>query len=58
VDRYSFRLYRRQSPQLAEAAFVYLGERESNPPVLTLDRRDFGVYRYGRNRSLIILPES
>ncbi|HMF10778.1 MAG TPA: PIN domain-containing protein [Gemmataceae bacterium] len=51
------RRYRRLGAQLADAALVYLAERDNIPTVFTLDRRDFAVYRYGKNRSLTILPE-
>jgi hypothetical protein len=43
--------------QLADAALVYLAERENVRTVFTLDRRDFSVYRLKRNRSLTILPD-
>ena len=49
--------YRRLGPQLADAALVYLAEREDIDTVFTLDRRDFSVYRFGRNRSFHLLPE-
>ena len=42
--------------QLADASLVYLAERESIRTVFTLDHRDFGVYRYGKNKSLKIVP--
>ena len=50
--------YRRLGPQLADAALVYLAEREDMDTVFTLDRRDFSVYRFGRNRSFHLLPET
>jgi uncharacterized protein len=50
------RRYRSIRAQLADAALVYLAEREGIRTIFTLDRRDFGVYRYGRNRSLKIVP--
>ena len=43
--------------QLADAALVYLAEREGLDTVFTLDRRDFSVYRFSRNRSFHLLPE-
>lgn len=49
--------YRRLEPQLADAALVYLAERENIDTVFTLDRRDFSVYRFGRNRSFRLLPD-
>ena len=50
-DRFSGR-----EPQLADAALVYLAEREGIETVLTLDRRDFAVYRTSNNRALKVLP--
>ncbi|MGA8308617.1 MAG: hypothetical protein WB755_01190 [Terriglobales bacterium] len=44
-------------PQLADAALVYLAERESIDTIFTLDQRDFSVYRSGRRRPFRILPE-
>jgi predicted nucleic acid-binding protein len=51
------RRYRRLGAQLADAALVYLAEHANIATVFTLDRRDFSVYRYGKNRSLTLLPE-
>jgi predicted nucleic acid-binding protein len=48
--------YHKMKPDLADAALVYLAERETIGTVFTLDRRDFSVYRYGRNRRLKIIP--
>lgn len=48
--------YRKLGAQLADACLVYLAEREAMDTVFTLDRRDFSVYRYGRNRRLRIIP--
>ena len=44
-------------PQLADAALVYLAEREGIDTIFTLDQRDFSVYRSGRRRPFRILPE-
>lgn len=44
-------------PQLADAALVYLAERERIDTVFTLDHRDFSIYRSGRKRSFRIVPE-
>ena len=44
-------------PQLADAALVYLADRESIGTIFTLDRRDFSVYRSARKRGFRILPE-
>jgi uncharacterized protein len=49
--------YRKIGAQLADASLVYLAEREGFNTVFSLDRRDFSVYRYGKNRSLKIIPE-
>jgi predicted nucleic acid-binding protein len=51
------RRYPKLEPDLADAALVYLAEREGIGTVFTLDRRDFSVYRYGRNRRLKIIPD-
>ncbi len=48
--------YRKLGPQVADAALVYLAEREGIDTVFTLDRRDFSVYRLAGNRSLRLLP--
>jgi predicted nucleic acid-binding protein len=37
--------YRKLGAQLADAALVYLAERERIDTIFTLDRRDFAVYR-------------
>jgi predicted nucleic acid-binding protein len=42
--------------QLADAAIVYLAERENIDTIFTLDRRDFSVYRTARNRAFNIIP--
>ena len=52
-----FRKYRQIEPQLADASLVYLAERDDLDTVFTLDRGDFGVYRFGRNRRFKLLPE-
>jgi predicted nucleic acid-binding protein len=44
-------------PQLADAALVYLAERDGIDTIFTLDQRDFSVYRSGRKRPFRILPE-
>lgn len=51
------RRYRNLEAQLADAALVYLAEREGIDQIFTLDRRDFSVYRTSRNRMLRLLPE-
>ena len=48
--------YHKLGAQLADAALVYLAEREGIDTVFTLDRRDFTVYRYRKNRSLKLIP--
>jgi predicted nucleic acid-binding protein len=50
------RRYHKLKPDLADAALVYLAERKGIGTIFTLDRRDFSVYRYGRNRRLKIIP--
>jgi len=49
--------YRTLGAQIADCALLHLAEREKSDMVFTLDRRDFSVYRVGRNRALRILPE-
>ena len=44
-------------PQLADAALVYLAERERIGTIFTLDQRDFAVYRTRRKRPFHIVPE-
>lgn len=43
-------------PQLADAALVYLADREGIDTIFTLDRRDFSVYRSAGKRPFRILP--
>jgi predicted nucleic acid-binding protein len=49
--------YHKVQAQLADACLVYLAEKEGIDTVFTLDRRDFSVYRYSRNRRLRIIPD-
>jgi uncharacterized protein len=42
--------------QTADAALVYLAERENIDTIFTIDRRDFSVYRAHGKRSFTILP--
>jgi hypothetical protein len=42
--------------QLADAALVYLADREGIDTVFTLDQRDFTIYRTASNRRLAIIP--
>src|SRR5262249_49134463 len=51
------RRYEDSGIQLADAALVYLAERENLRTVFTLDRRDFSIIRLKRNRALTIIPE-
>ncbi len=51
-----FASYHDQTPQLADAALMYLAEQTGINTILTLDRRDFGIYRTLSGRSLTILP--
>lgn len=43
-------------PQLADAALVYLADREKIETIFTLDQRDFSIYRVGR-KPFHIVPE-
>ncbi len=49
--------YRYIRPQLADAALVYLAERDGFDVIFTLDQRDFSVYQAGRKRAFRIIPE-
>ena len=48
--------YRNIRPQLADAALVYLAERDGFDVIFTLDRRDFSVYHDPRKRAFRIIP--
>jgi uncharacterized protein len=43
--------------QMADAALMYIAEREGIDTVFTLDERDFTVYRTTDGRALDIVPE-
>jgi len=43
-------------PQLADAALVYLADREGIDTIFTFDRRDFSGYRSARKRPFRIVP--
>ena len=49
--------YIQQNADLADAMLVYLAERDGIQGVFTIDRRDFSIYRYGKNRRLKIIPD-
>jgi predicted nucleic acid-binding protein len=44
--------------QMADAALMYIAEREGIDAVFTLDRRDFSIYRTTDGRALDIFPEN
>jgi predicted nucleic acid-binding protein len=48
--------YRNIRLQLADAALVYLAERDEFDTIFTLDRRDFSVYQAGRKGAFHIFP--
>ena len=48
--------YETIKPQLADAALVYLADRENISTILTLYQRDFSVYRSARKRAFRVLP--
>jgi predicted nucleic acid-binding protein len=48
--------YRTLRAQVADAALVYLAEREGIETIFTLDRRDFSLYRLSRGRRLSLIP--
>ena len=52
------RRYRDLPADLADAALMYLAERENIDTIFTLDRRDFSVYRLRGNRSARLLPRA
>jgi len=51
------RKYESIHPQLADAALVYLANRDGIDTIFTLDRRDFSVFRSARKRPFRLLPE-
>jgi uncharacterized protein len=51
------RKYASLTPQLADAALVYLADRDGIDTIFTLDRRDFSIYRTAKRRAFRILPE-
>ena len=51
------RKYEDMHPQLADAALVYLANREKIDTIFTLDRRDFSIYRDSRRHAFRIIPE-
>ena len=48
--------YASAGAQMADAAVMYLAEREGIDTVFTLDRRDFSIYRTTDGRALRIVP--
>ena len=50
--------YEGMRPQLADAALVYLADRDGIDTIFTLDQRDFTVYRSARKRPFRIVPEA
>lgn len=48
--------YRDLPMDMADAALVRVAEREGLRRVLTLDQRDFGLYRIARKGSFTVLP--
>jgi uncharacterized protein len=49
--------YENIRPQLADAALVYLSERDEIDTIFTLDRLDFSVYRRSTKRAFQIIPQ-
>jgi predicted nucleic acid-binding protein len=45
------------SAQMADAALMYIAEKEGIRTVFTLDRRDFLIYRTTNGRALNIVPD-
>ncbi|MSR60684.1 MAG: PIN domain-containing protein [Planctomycetaceae bacterium] len=52
-----FEQYHDQEPQLADAALVYLAEREKLDRVFTLDHRHFRVFRIAGTGAFQLLPD-
>jgi predicted nucleic acid-binding protein len=50
--------YASAGAQLADAALMYIAERDGIDTVFTLDRRDFSIYRTTDGRMLNIVPET
>ncbi|HKS76233.1 MAG TPA: PIN domain-containing protein [Terriglobales bacterium] len=48
--------YAQIRPQLADAALLYLAQREGIDTIFTLDRRDFSVYRSAQRRPFRLVP--
>lgn len=48
--------YRDQGFQLADACLMYLTDREGIYDVLTLDKRDFSVFRTASGKALTLVP--
>jgi predicted nucleic acid-binding protein len=57
IDRLIAR-YQNLCLDFADAALMYLAERERIDHVFTLDRRDFTVFRTAAGNSLTVLPET
>jgi uncharacterized protein len=53
VDRYCS-----VGAQVADAAVMYIAEKERIEKVFTLDRRDFSIYRTSDGRALEIVPKA
>ncbi len=52
-----FETYRDQNPQIADAALMYIAEREHIETIFTLDHRDFSVFRLPGNQPVQLLPQ-
>lgn len=52
-----FDKYANLKPDFADAALIYLADREAISTIFTLDRRDFGIYRDRNGRPIRLLPE-
>jgi uncharacterized protein len=50
--------YASANAQIADAAVMYIAEREGVDTVFTLDRRDFSIYRTTDGRALNIVPKA
>ncbi len=50
--------YASMNAQMADAALMYIAERDGINTVFTLDRRDFSIYRTTDGRALTVVPEA
>ncbi len=49
--------YRDLRADLADASVMWVAEQHGQLPVFTIDRRDFGVYRFTAGGSPVLIPD-